>query len=130
MVMKEKEKANTDAYLLEVAWEVCNQVGGIYTVIRSKVPSMIEKWGENYCLIGPYFPNKASAEFEEIESYDDPFGKAVKKLKDSGMDVHYGYWLVSGRPKVILFNPFQYYYKLGDVKYVLWEHHGISTPSE
>ena len=29
--------------LFEIAWEVCNQVGGIYTVIRSKVPSVIEK---------------------------------------------------------------------------------------
>jgi hypothetical protein len=27
--------------LVEVAWEVCNQVGGIYTVLRSKVPSMV-----------------------------------------------------------------------------------------
>ncbi|HEY1055459.1 MAG TPA: glycogen synthase, partial [Emticicia sp.] len=45
--------------LMEIAWEVCNQVGGIYTVIRSKVPSMVEEWGENYCLIGPYFQNTA-----------------------------------------------------------------------
>ena len=30
--------------LFEIAWEVCNQVGGIYTVIRSKVPSVIDKW--------------------------------------------------------------------------------------
>src|SRR5690348_16297749 len=110
-----KEKLNTEAFLLEVAWEVCNQVGGIYTVIRSKVPSMIEKWGDDYCLIGPYFPNKASAEFEEIQSYDDPFGQAVKRMKDAGYDVHYGHWLVSGRPKVVLLNPFNVYNRLGDI---------------
>ena len=28
--------ALNNAKLFEVAWEVCNQVGGIYTVIRSK----------------------------------------------------------------------------------------------
>ena len=40
-----------NTFLFESAWEVCNQVGGIYTVIRSKVPSVIEKWGkDNYCL--------------------------------------------------------------------------------
>ena len=33
--------------LAEIAWEVCNQVGGIYTVIRTKVPAITEKWGEN-----------------------------------------------------------------------------------
>ena len=31
--------------LAEVAWEVCNQLGGIYTVLRSKVPSMAARWG-------------------------------------------------------------------------------------
>ncbi|MBX9853503.1 MAG: glycosyltransferase [Cytophagaceae bacterium] len=127
-----KEKINTDAVLMEIAWEVCNQVGGIYTVIRSKVPSIMEKWGSNYCLIGPYFASRASAEFEEIFDYadDDPIAQAAKRLKDMGFEVHYGYWLVSGRPKVILLNPFSAYSRLGDVKYMLWEHHGISTPGE
>ncbi len=44
---------NEETLLVEIAWEVCNQVGGIYTVIRSKVPCIKESWGENYCLIGP-----------------------------------------------------------------------------
>ena len=49
--------------LFEVAWEVCNQVGGIYTVIRSKVPQMTLQWGSDYCAVGPYTPN--NTEFEE-----------------------------------------------------------------
>jgi glycogen(starch) synthase len=125
-----KEKLNTDALLMEIAWEVCNQVGGIYTVIRSKVPSIIEKWEDNYCLIGPYFPNKASAEFEEIHNYDDSVGLAVKKFNEMGFEAHYGYWLVSGRPKVVLLNPFNVYNRLGEIKYQLWEHHGISAPGD
>ncbi|MFM9074430.1 MAG: hypothetical protein ACKORJ_02520, partial [Bacteroidota bacterium] len=40
-----KASAPSDALLLEVAWEVCNQVGGIYTVIRSKAPAMMSNWG-------------------------------------------------------------------------------------
>jgi len=32
-----------DTYLFEVSWEVCNQEGGIYTVLRSKVPSVIQR---------------------------------------------------------------------------------------
>jgi glycogen(starch) synthase len=91
---------------------------------------MMEKWGNNYCLIGPYFAHKATAEFEEIQQYDDPFGQAVLKLKEQGYDVRYGYWLVSGRPKVVLINPFSIYHKLGELKYLLWEHHGIGTPGE
>ena len=56
-----------EGYLFEVAWEVCQQLGGIYTVIRSKIPSMIEHWGERYCLIGPYNPATATIEFDEAE---------------------------------------------------------------
>jgi glycogen synthase len=117
-----------DALLVEVAWEVCNQVGGIYTVIRSKVPSMIEKWGENYCLLGPYFPHQASAEFEPSEETDDPFYKTVLKLREQGIEAYYGHWLVTGRPRVVLVNPYSVFSKLGEIKYQLWEHHKISTP--
>ncbi len=84
--------------LTEIAWEVCNQVGGIYTVIRTKVPSMVERWSENYCLIGPYIHPEVTAEFEPFENYADPFGKAVKEMRNQGFDVHYGRWLVTGRP--------------------------------
>ena len=39
-------EAPRDAFLFEVAWEVCNQVGGIYQVLRSKTPLMVERWRE------------------------------------------------------------------------------------
>lgn len=117
-----------ESLLVECAWEVCNQVGGIYTVIRSKVPTMSEIWKENYCLIGPYFHNKATAEFEPSDDYNDPFGQAVLRLRELGFEAHYGHWLVSGRPKVVLLNHFSAYHKLGEIKYLLWEHHAIATP--
>jgi len=117
----------TSSQLVEVAWEVCNQVGGIYTVIRSKVPTMMEIWKDNYCLVGPYFPAKASAEFEPIEDYNDPIGRAVLRLREKGIEAHYGYWLVSGRPKVVLINPYSVYNRLGEIKYFLWEHHAIAV---
>ncbi len=114
--------------LFEAAWEVCNQVGGIYTVIRTKVPSMVEKWGENYFLLGPYFAAKAASEFEPITDWNDsPAGKAAKKLQDSGIDVHYGYWLVTGKPRVLLFDFNSIRTRLEDIKFRLWENHKIST---
>ena len=62
--IKIERKTSAKPILFEIAWEVCNQVGGIYTVIRSKVPAMVEEWGDNYCLIGPYFAQTAGIEFE------------------------------------------------------------------
>jgi hypothetical protein len=32
---------------IEIAWEVCNKVGGIHTVIKTKVPQTIKTLGEN-----------------------------------------------------------------------------------
>ena len=118
-----------NTFLFEIAWEVCNQVGGIYTVIRSKVPSVIDKWGhENYCLIGPYFAEQAAAHFDPETDFSSPIGKAVLKLQERGFDVHYGQWIVSGRPHVVLFNPYSVYDKLGDIKYYLWKEFNISLP--
>lgn len=118
-----------NAALFEIAWEVCNQVGGIYTVIRSKVPSVIEKVGkENYFLIGPYFEDQAAAHFDAATDFSTPIGKAVLKMQERGFDVHYGQWIVSGRPNVVLFNPYSVYDKLGEIKHFLWQDYHISVP--
>ena len=125
-----KDLKNSNSLLVEVAWEVCNQLGGIYTVIRSKVPCMTELWKNNYCLIGPYLHSKMPAEFEPCNDLSDPFGQAVKKMRDNGFEVHYGTWLVSGSPKVVLLNPYSVYYKLNDIKYHIWHEHNIATPAK
>lgn len=117
---------NSGSVLVEVAWEVCNQLGGIYTVIRSKIPSMVKAWGDNYCLLGPYVHSRMPAEFEATENYDDPFGQAVLRMRQMGLEAYYGYWLVSGRPRVVLINPFSVWNQLGHIKYLLWDHHGIA----
>ena len=122
-----------DALLVESAWEVCNQVGGIYTVIRSKVPAAVQGWGDRYCLLGPYFPQQAQSEFEPFDDIQltllsDPFAGAVRQMRQRGYDVQYGVWLVTGRPRTVLINPFQVYGHLGSIKGDLWHHHGIPTP--
>lgn len=115
------------AYLFEIAWEVCNQLGGIYQVIRSKVPLMMERWGDRYTLIGPYNEQKASVEFEATT----PGGwmaRAIEQLAAQGLKVHHGRWLIPGRPRVLLIEHWVPNWKLGEIKFGLWEHHGIETP--
>jgi glycogen(starch) synthase len=121
---------NKKPLLCEVAWEVCRQMGGIYTVIRSKAPNMMERWGKNYCVIGPYVPNVSELEFEAAPPpEDDSFGKAVGKLQQKGMDVRYGQWIITGRPRTILFNPSSVFDRLDKIKYFFWEKHDISLPA-
>lgn len=114
--------------LLEIAWEICNQVGGIYTVIRSKVPAAVEHWGEDYLCIGPLVHKSYSAEFESSDDYSHPFGQAVLKMREAGFPVLYGRWLVSGSPKVVLLNPYHVFDNLGLIKYNLYSHHDINCP--
>ncbi len=117
-----------NALLFEVAWEVCQQVGGIYTVIKTKVPAMLERWGDNYCLIGPYNPHTAAIEFEET-SADEPVRLTLRKLKQSGISCYFGRWLIPGKPKVILFDYRPRHANLDADKFNLWKDHGISTPT-
>lgn len=116
--------------LTEIAYEACNQVGGIYTVLRSKVPTMVKKFGDNYCLVGPYINPNVSTEFEEIKELEGPFSKAAAKMREMGFEVHYGKWLVTGRPKIVLLNPYCVYDNLSEIKYALWEHHHIEIPDD
>ncbi len=114
--------------LLEVAWEVCNQVGGIYTVIRSKAPAAMEHWAGRYCLVGPYVHKNIGAELEPLDDVQDVFGQAAAALKKRGYHVQYAEWLVTGKPRVVLLNPNVIQEKtLNVVKYLLWKNHGIST---
>ena len=57
----------TRPLLFEIAWEVANKVGGIYTVIKSKAPVTCQEFGDRYCLIGPLSPKTAAMEVENAE---------------------------------------------------------------
>lgn len=110
---------------------MCNQVGGIYTVMRSKVPAMVSNWGTNYCMLGPYTGRAIEAELEPLDQAADVFGQAASHLRNKGYDVHYAEWLVTGRPRVVLFNPHVIEDKtLNVVKYLLWKNHGIAMPPD
>ena len=117
-----------DALLIEVAWEVCNQVGGIYTVIRSKAPYMMEHARQGFCMIGPYLNKNIQAELEPLDDAEDLFGQAAANLRKKGFDVHYAEWLITGKPRVVLLNPNVIEDKArGVLKYLLWKNHNIQT---
>jgi glycogen synthase len=117
--------------LIESAWEVCNQVGGIYTVIRSKAPCIMKTYGANYCMLGPYVGKGILAELELIDPPTDIFGLAAANLRKRGYDVYDAVWLITGKPRVILLNPNVVEEKaLNVVKYLLWKNHSISIPAD
>ncbi|WP_159471375.1 glycogen/starch synthase [Dyadobacter sp. 3J3] len=120
-------KLNT--ILFEVAWEICNQVGGIYTFIKSKIPAVMDVREDNYYLIGPYFPDTSKLDFKSVVVTGEcPVGKTILLMRDMGYEIHLGYWLLeSSRPLVILFNPDSHLPNLNQVKAKLWNDHQISS---
>lgn len=126
-----RSKSYPSHLLIEVAWEVCNQVGGIYTVIRSKAPAMTRNHSGHYCMVGPYLNKNIMAELEPLEDTADVFGLAAANLRKRGYEVIYADWLITGKPRVVLFNPNVVEEKVRNViKYLLWKNHSISTPEK
>jgi glycogen(starch) synthase len=122
----ESSQPTIEPLLFEIGWEVCWQLGGIYTVLRSKAPAMLERWGERYCLIGPYNPQTAALEFEE-QPTEGVIRKTLDRLRAMGIGCHYGRWLIPGRPRVILLDYRGRFSNLASDKYLLWKDNGIST---
>ncbi len=117
----------TQPLLFEIAWEVCWQLGGIYTVMRTKAGTMVESWGDRYCMIGPYNADTAGVEFEPAEP-SGAIAEAIHRLEEMSIRAHYGHWLIEGRPRVLLLDFMSAFGRLGEFKYTLWKDHGIEAP--
>ncbi|RLI93200.1 MAG: hypothetical protein DRO94_02810 [Candidatus Altiarchaeales archaeon] len=123
---KKGKKKGEKYYVFEISWEVCNKVGGINTVVKTKVPYMIKEYRDRYYLIGPYFPDRAISEFRERVP-PDKLSEVFEKLKNLGIICHYGKWLIRGEPNVILVDYGGYIYKNYEIKTKLWEKFGIDS---
>jgi len=109
-------------FLFEVSWEVCNKVGGIYTVLHSKLKQVIKNFGDNYILIGPW--HEQSKDFVESSS---PFLDDIrKKLAAKNILCHVGYWDTEGKPTAILVE-FKQRYNIDSLLYNLWADFGVDS---
>ncbi len=114
--------------IFEIAWEVCAQTGGIYTVLRSKAPATVKRWGDQYCMIGPYHEAAARVEFEPMP-LTAAVEEAASSLRAAGVDVHTGRWLITGRPQVMLIDVRCAAGSIPQMKYFLWKDLAIGTPA-
>src|SRR3989344_9338451 len=122
--MEEQTTPKAD-FLFEVSWEVCNKVGGINTVLKSKVARILEYYNGKYCMIGPYFSNNAN-EFEEMlppTEYKDAFNE----LKKEGVNCHYGKWSIKCEPFIILIDFPRNPGKINEVKKEFWDNFKVDS---
>jgi len=88
-------------YIFETSWEVCNMVGGIYTVISTKSKTIIEGWGDRYITIGPDLVKETSGNPYFIEDHH-LFKEWKHKAAAEGLKIRIGRWAIESRPIAIL----------------------------
>ncbi|KAF8887036.1 glycogen synthase [Gymnopilus junonius] len=126
--MSEVKRDVHSPVLFECAWEVANKVGGIYTVIKTKVPVTVSEFGDRYCLIGPLSYKTAPMEVEAEEPTDEHLAAALESMRAQGVKALYGRWLIEGNPHVLLFDTGSAYSRLDEWKGDLWNLAGIPSP--
>ena len=112
-------------YIFESSWEVCNKVGGIYTVLSTRAKTLQEVLQDKIIFIGPDFWRESeSPYFKEDQSL---FADWQGVAKEQGLKVRVGRWTVPGDPVAILvdFNP--YFEKKDEIYGWLWEHYSVDS---
>lgn len=118
----------TNHVLFEVATEVANRVGGIYSVLKSKAQVTTAEYGSSYTLLGPLNRASAAVEVEELTPKDLALVETIKSMNERGIKTLYGRWLIDGAPRVLLFDTGTAYGYLDEWKGDLWSTAGIPSP--
>ena len=122
--MMSKQRLMPD-YIFESSWEVCNKVGGIYTVLSTRAKTLQEALQDKIVFIGPdFWKEKESPYFKEDKSL---FADWQWEASEQGLKVRVGRWTVPGEPIAILvdFNPF--FEKKNEIYGWLWENYGVDS---
>lgn len=114
--------------LFEVSTETARKVGGIYAVMRSKAPVTVAEFGNRYTAFGVFDPRTADVEVEQLEPKIPYIRDTIESMRDRGVHIVYGRWLIDGAPKVVLFDIGSAYNFLNEWKADMWSIAGIPSP--
>lgn len=116
----------TPDYIFEASWEVCNKVGGIYTVLSTRAKTLQEQFRDRIFFIGPdFWKGKENPLFTEY----DNLCAAWKEYAAShdNLSVRVGRWNVPGEPIVILVD-FQPFFALkNDIYTEMWNRYQVDS---
>ena len=111
--------------IFESSWEVCNKVGGIYTVLSTRAKTLQEALEDKIIFIGPDFWKEQECPYFKEDHL--LFADWQWEAKEQGLKVRVGRWTVPSAPIAILvdFNP--YFEKKNEIYGWLWEHYGVDS---
>ena len=97
-------------YVFESSWEVCNKVGGIYTVLSTRAKTLQEKFEDRLIFIGPdVWQGKENPLFVEDKNLYANWRQYAQE-KDC-LTIRVGRWDIPGNPVVVLVD-FQPFYRI------------------
>ena len=119
-------------YIFESSWEVCNKVGGIYTVLSTRAKTLQAVLRDKVVFIGPGLWKRDDGKYTKEES---PYFKEDKSLfaewqweaKENGLNVRIGRWMVPGEPIAILVDFVPFFEKKNEIYGWLWENYGVDS---
>lgn len=101
------KKNSVPKFVFESSWEVCNKVGGIYTVLSTRAKTLQEQMPGRVRFIGPdFWAGKKNPLFRETKTLLSGWREYASK--EYGLSVRVGRWQIPGEPVAILvdFKPF------------------------
>ena len=126
--MAKKQALLQPDYLFEVSWEVCNKVGGIYTVIATKAFHLDAQLGRRHIFVGPdvWMHRAGNPDFLE-----DPMLYRSWKAQalTEGLRLRIGRWNIPGRPVAILVDYKQYLPQADSILTGFWKDYGVDSIS-
>ena len=110
----------TPDYIFESSWEVCNKVGGIYTVLSTRAKTLHDVYKDKLIFIGPdFWVGKENPLF--IESDNLCVAWREHALKHDGLKVRVGRWNIPGEPMVFLVDFFPFFAQKDEIYGKMWE---------
>jgi glycosyltransferase involved in cell wall biosynthesis len=116
----------TPDYVFEASWEVCNKVGGIYTVLSTRAKTLQSLFNDKIIFIGPdLWKERENPEFIENKTLLKAWKNQV--LEKENLKVRVGRWNVPGKPIAILVDFLPFYNIKETIYYWMWEKYKIDS---
>ncbi len=115
----------TPDFIFEASWEVCNKVGGIYTVLSTRAKTLQDALPDRVVFIGPdFWQGKDNPLFEEDKKMLSQWRKAAAR---EGLHVRVGRWVIPGHPIVVLVDFTPFYAQKDDIYGSLWADYQVDS---
>jgi glycogen synthase len=107
-------------YIFESSWEVCNKVGGIYTVLSTRANTLQQTHKDRLFFIGPdFWKDKENPLFVEEENLCAAWKQHATTV--DGLQVRVGRWNIIGNPIVILVDFYPFFTQKNEIYGKMWE---------